>query len=102
MKTLEAQRILSVERGRGTFVNPLNRWASLEADLRFHGVILHASGNVFVQTAVERLAADGYGLIGSAGQYEHIWRMAYVGGPEVIIVARGSSPSTQCHVPLHI
>ncbi len=34
MKTLEAQRILSVERGRGTYVNPLNRWASLEAVLR--------------------------------------------------------------------
>jgi GntR family transcriptional repressor for pyruvate dehydrogenase complex len=34
MKTLEAQRILRVERGRGTFVNPLNRWASLEAVLR--------------------------------------------------------------------
>src|SRR5215217_6564866 len=35
MKTLQAQQILSVERGRGTFVNPLNRWASLEAVLRF-------------------------------------------------------------------
>ena len=34
MKTLEAQRILRVERGRGTFVNPLNRWASLDAVLR--------------------------------------------------------------------
>lgn len=34
MKTLEAQKILRVERGRGTFVNPLNRWASLEAVLR--------------------------------------------------------------------
>lgn len=34
MKTLQAQRILSVERGRGTFVNPLNRWGSLEAVLR--------------------------------------------------------------------
>lgn len=34
MKTLQAQRILSVERGRGTFVNPLNRWSSLEAVLR--------------------------------------------------------------------
>lgn len=34
MKTLQAQRILSVERGRGTFVNPLNRWASLEAVVR--------------------------------------------------------------------
>ncbi|MFP3579757.1 FadR/GntR family transcriptional regulator [Arthrobacter sp. SIMBA_036] len=34
MKTLEAQRILSVERGRGTFVTPLNQWGSLEAVLR--------------------------------------------------------------------
>ncbi|MCW3767400.1 MULTISPECIES: FadR/GntR family transcriptional regulator [Paenarthrobacter] len=34
MKTLEAQKILSVERGRGTFVNPLNQWTSLEAVLR--------------------------------------------------------------------
>lgn len=34
MKTLQAQHILSVERGRGTFVNPLNRWASVETVLR--------------------------------------------------------------------
>jgi len=34
MKTLEAQRILRVERGRGTFVNPLGRWGSLHAVLR--------------------------------------------------------------------
>ena len=34
MKTLEAQRILSVERGRGTFVNPVSRWGSLDAVLR--------------------------------------------------------------------
>jgi DNA-binding FadR family transcriptional regulator len=34
MKTLQAQHILIVERGRGTFVNSLNRWASLEAVLR--------------------------------------------------------------------
>lgn len=34
MKTLTAQRILRVERGRGTFVNPLNQWGSLEAVLR--------------------------------------------------------------------
>ncbi|ELT44594.1 FadR/GntR family transcriptional regulator [Arthrobacter nitrophenolicus] len=34
MKTLQAQHILSVERGRGTFVNPLSRWTSLEAVLR--------------------------------------------------------------------
>lgn len=37
--------------------------------------------------AVERLAADGYGLVGGLGEYEHAWRMAYVRGPEGIIVA---------------
>jgi catechol 2,3-dioxygenase-like lactoylglutathione lyase family enzyme len=36
---------------------------------------------------VDRLAADGYGLFGGIGQYERIWRMAYVRGPEGIIVA---------------
>ena len=36
---------------------------------------------------VGRLAADGYGLVGGIGQYEDIWRMAYVRGPEGIIVA---------------
>src|SRR6185369_16161787 len=36
---------------------------------------------------VDRLAADGYRLIGGIGQYEDIWRMAYVRGPEGIIVA---------------
>jgi catechol 2,3-dioxygenase-like lactoylglutathione lyase family enzyme len=40
-----------------------------------------------LQAAVDRLAADGYGLVGSIGQYEHIWRMAYVRGPEGIIVS---------------
>jgi catechol 2,3-dioxygenase-like lactoylglutathione lyase family enzyme len=40
-----------------------------------------------LQAAIERLAADGYGLIGGVGQYEDIWRMAYVRGPEGIIVA---------------
>ncbi|HJQ88722.1 MAG TPA: VOC family protein [Propionibacteriaceae bacterium] len=40
-----------------------------------------------LQAAVDRLAAEGYGLIGGIGQYEHIWRMAYVRGPEGIIVS---------------
>ncbi len=39
------------------------------------------------QAVVDRLAADGYGLVGDIGQYEHIWRMAYVRGPEGIIVS---------------
>ena len=40
-----------------------------------------------LRATVERLAADGYGLVGGIGQYEHIWRMAYVRGPEGIIVS---------------
>jgi catechol 2,3-dioxygenase-like lactoylglutathione lyase family enzyme len=40
-----------------------------------------------LQAAIDRLATDGYGLVGGIGQYEHIWRMAYVRGPEGIIVS---------------
>ena len=36
---------------------------------------------------VERLAADGYGLVGGIGEYEGDLRMAYVRGPEGITVA---------------
>jgi catechol 2,3-dioxygenase-like lactoylglutathione lyase family enzyme len=40
-----------------------------------------------LQAAVDGLAADGYGLVGDIGQHEHTWRMAYVRGPEGIIVS---------------
>ena len=40
-----------------------------------------------LQGVVDRLAADGYGLVGGIGQYEDIWRMTYVRGPEEMIVA---------------
>jgi len=40
-----------------------------------------------LQAAVDRLAADGYGLVGGIGEFEHTWRMAYVRGPEGIIVS---------------
>ncbi len=36
---------------------------------------------------VEKLAADGYGLVGGIGEYQDVWRMAYVRGPEGIVVA---------------
>lgn len=36
---------------------------------------------------LEQLRADGYHLVGGIGQYEQLWRMAYVRGPEGIIVA---------------
>jgi len=40
-----------------------------------------------VQATVERLAKDGYGLVGGIGEYEKVWRMASVRGPEGIIVS---------------
>jgi catechol 2,3-dioxygenase-like lactoylglutathione lyase family enzyme len=40
-----------------------------------------------LQAEVDRLARDGYGLIGGVGRYENAWLMAYVRGPEGIIVA---------------
>ena len=40
-----------------------------------------------LHAAVSRLAADGYGLVGGIGQYEHVWLMAYVRGPEGIVVS---------------
>jgi catechol 2,3-dioxygenase-like lactoylglutathione lyase family enzyme len=35
---------------------------------------------------LDRLAADGYHLVGGVGQYEDVWRMASVRGPEGFIV----------------
>ncbi len=40
-----------------------------------------------LRAQVDRLAADGYGLVGGVGQYENAWLMAYVRGPEGILVA---------------
>ena len=40
-----------------------------------------------LQAILDRLAVDGYGLVGGVGQYEQIWRMAYVRGPEGILVS---------------
>lgn len=36
---------------------------------------------------VEKLAADGYGVVGGIGEYQGYWRMCYVRGPEGITVA---------------
>ncbi|WP_030182776.1 VOC family protein [Streptomyces violaceorubidus] len=40
-----------------------------------------------LRAAVDRAAVDGYGLVGGIGEYEGMWRMAYVRGPEGIIVS---------------
>lgn len=40
-----------------------------------------------LQGAVDRVAANGYGLVGGIGEYENTWRMAHVRGPEGIVVS---------------
>jgi catechol 2,3-dioxygenase-like lactoylglutathione lyase family enzyme len=40
-----------------------------------------------LRAAVDWAASEGYGLVGGIGEYENAWRMAYVRGPEGIIVA---------------
>lgn len=40
-----------------------------------------------LKATVDELAEDGYGLVGGIGDYEQTWRMAYVRGPEGIIVS---------------
>ncbi len=40
-----------------------------------------------LRSAVDELAADGYGLVGGIGEHEGTWLMAYVRGPEGIVVS---------------
>ena len=40
-----------------------------------------------LQAAVDWAATEGYGLVGGIGEYEDTWRMAYVRGPEGILVS---------------
>ena len=40
-----------------------------------------------LRATVDRLAMDGYGLVGGIGEHEGSWLMAYVRGPEGIVVA---------------
>jgi catechol 2,3-dioxygenase-like lactoylglutathione lyase family enzyme len=40
-----------------------------------------------LQAAVDRAASDGFSLVGGIGEYEGVWKMAYVRGPEGIIVS---------------
>jgi catechol 2,3-dioxygenase-like lactoylglutathione lyase family enzyme len=40
-----------------------------------------------LEAALDAVTADGYGLVGGIGEYENCVRMAYVRGPEGIIVS---------------
>lgn len=40
-----------------------------------------------IDAAVASVAAQGYGLVGAVGEYEGIWKQAYIRGPEGLIVS---------------
>jgi catechol 2,3-dioxygenase-like lactoylglutathione lyase family enzyme len=40
-----------------------------------------------IEAVVARAAELGYGLVGGIGEYEAVWKQAYVRGPEGIVVA---------------
>jgi catechol 2,3-dioxygenase-like lactoylglutathione lyase family enzyme len=40
-----------------------------------------------LRATLDELAADGYGLVGGIGEHEGAWLMAYVRGPEGIVVS---------------
>ena len=40
-----------------------------------------------LQAVVDQVSADGYELVGGIGDFEGVWKMAYVRGPEGIIVS---------------
>jgi hypothetical protein len=42
-----------------------------------------------LQAVCDELAADGCALVGGIDQHEHVWCVAYVRGPEGILVAPG-------------
>ena len=70
-----------------SFVRPDHQPGSPAAMANELGLRNVAFEVVNLQAAVDLLAADGYGLVGDIGQYKHLWRMAYVRGPEGIIVS---------------
>ena len=70
-----------------SFVRPDHRPGSPDSMANELGLRNVAFEVADLQAAVDRLAGEGYGLVGGIGQYEDIWRMAYVRGPEGIIVS---------------
>lgn len=58
--------------------------AAMSTELGLRNICFEVDG---LREIVDRLAADGYGLVGGIGEYENAWRMAYIRGPEGIIIA---------------
>jgi catechol 2,3-dioxygenase-like lactoylglutathione lyase family enzyme len=70
-----------------SFVRPAHEPGSPDAMANELGLRSVAFEVDDLQGNLERLAADGYHPIGGVGQYEGVWQMASVRGPEGIIVS---------------
>ena len=70
-----------------SFIRPKHKPGSPDAKANELGLRNVAFEVDDLEAILDRLAADGYRLVGGIGQYEHIWRMAHVRGPEGIIVS---------------
>lgn len=71
----------------GTFIRPAHTPGSPNAmanELGLRNICFEVEG---LRAIVDDLAAKGYGLVGGIGQYENSWLMAYVRGPEGIVVS---------------
>lgn len=71
----------------GTFIRPDHTPGSPEAMATELGIRNVCFEITDLEATVERLAGDGYGLVGGIGRYEDMWLMAYVRGPEGIVVS---------------
>lgn len=69
------------------FVRPASKPGLPDAPANTLGLRSLAFEVADIQAEVGRLAADGYGLVGGIGEYEGVWKMAYIRGPEGITVA---------------
>lgn len=69
------------------FVRPLPVPGTSDAPVNELGLRSIAFEVHDIDAAVEQAAAAGYGLVGGIGQYEGVWRMAYIRGPDGILVA---------------
>jgi len=70
-----------------SFVRPDHRPGSPSAMANELGLRNVAFEVEDLRALLAQLATDGYGLVGAVGEYENVWRMAYVRGPEGIIVS---------------
>lgn len=71
----------------GSFIEPENLPGSPQAMANEVGIRNVCFEVEDLQAALDDLAADGYGVVGGVGEYEGVWKMTYVRGPEGIVVA---------------